>query len=135
MKSMQKIILIEDIVQVTLEIKNNLSSFDVRIFNSARSFLEEFQKQSFKDFLSQTDFFLLDFNLGDASLISSNIYEIILANKKKESVLCCISSFGQHIVDKNCEEIALKFKQKQPFHYYLRKSPELICEFIINFTN
>lgn len=131
---MQKIILIEDIIQTANEIKNLLKPFDTKVFYNAKSFLEEFNKQSFQNFLSQTDFFILDFNLGDATLVSSGIYEIILANKKEEAILCCISSFGQYIVDKNCEEIACKFKQKQPFDYYIGKNSELISQFILDFT-
>lgn len=129
---MKKVIIVEDIVQVTLDIKSNLSSFEVKIFNNAKSFVQLMHDNEFKSFLQQTDFFILDFNLGDASLVSSNIYEFILKHRKPESILCCISSFGQHIVDKNCEVIANEFNLKQPFHAYLRKNPDLISSFVTN---
>ncbi|MES2616177.1 MAG: hypothetical protein V4591_12280 [Bdellovibrionota bacterium] len=129
---MQKIILIEDIVHVAVEIKSLLHTFDVKMFHNSRSFLHEYQSVLFKNFLSQTDFFILDFNLGDGTLISSCIYEIILENRKKDSILCCISSFGQQIIEKNCAEIAKKYQLTQPFDYYLKKNPEVIGQFILN---
>ena len=133
---MQKIILIEDIVRVCDEInlllKNNYNIFT---FYNARTFCDVMNQKAFQETVANTDFFLLDFNLGDATLMSSNIYEFILKHKKKEGVLCSISTYGKSIVDKNCETVALQYDLKSPFDHYLRKSPELICEFIQNFDN
>lgn len=127
---MQKIILIEDIIRVAMEISDLLSNFHVKMYHSSRSFLQDYKSLEFQNFLANTDFFILDFNLGDGTLINSGIYEIILANRKKNSVLCCISSFGKEIVEKNCEEIASKYNLQEPFDCYLKKKAEVIAEYI-----
>ena len=133
---MPKIILIEDIVRVCDEINFLLKSkFDISTFYNARTFCDVKKQKAFQETVANTDFFLLDFNLGDATLMSSNIYEFILQHKKKEGIIICISSYGREIVDKNCELVALQYNLKSPFDYYLQKNPELISNFIQNFDN
>jgi hypothetical protein len=120
---LKKVIIIEDIESVVENLKERLLNYDVQSFLNGQSFLALFRNENFKNFLNDVDYFILDFNLGDSTLMTSNIYEIILKNKKKSSVLICISSYGQFIVDKNCELVSKMYGRENSFDFYLPKIP------------
>ncbi len=127
---MQKILLLEDILPVALAIQNALPSYNVRAFHSANSFLQELQQPSFKVFLSETDFFILDFDLGDASIVSSSIYKYILENKKLGSILCCISSYHCDFIEFQCKKTCSTYGYETAFDHYLKKDPAEVFNLI-----
>ena len=128
--AIQKILLLEDIIPVALAIQSKLSGFDVQAFHNAHSFLKQFQQASFKNYLSQVDFFILDFDLGDASIVSSSIYRYILENKKNNAYLCCISSYSPPIIEAHCQNTYKNFNLNSAFDFYLKKDPEEVLKII-----
>lgn len=139
---MLKILLLEDVLEKAEDIKNELSVWSIQIFHNARAFLNHLhyshlnsQDQEEGSFLKKIDIFLLDFNLGDGNIVNTNIYQTILARKKADSVMCCISSYPSTLIEELCRAQALDHKRTTAFDVYLKKEAKAIYYFVENYAS
>ena len=123
---MKKILIVEDITKVTDEIQQKIPNFEYYIFNTAQKFIYELEfstnKNEFENLLSSIDLFVLDFSLEkNYTILNSNIYSTIIANKKNSSKIVSISMYDQDYILAQFNDYisprlklsALKLKEKQ----------------------